>query len=76
MKKESIVYFEKPGPENTKALMELIKQKALEAKPEGATVISSGRTGKGVDAAVLMKAFGYEKAQKNRVNEIIAMVSN
>ncbi len=42
---------------------------------EGATVISSGGTNDGADAAILMQAYGYDNAQKNRINEIIAMVS-
>jgi len=43
--------------------------------PEGATVLSCGGTSEGADAAVLMTAFGFENAQKNRIHEIIAMVA-
>ncbi len=178
MKKEKIIYFEKAGPQNTSAVIGLMKEKALEAKPaavvvastsgktgleaarafagtgirllvvpfqkrmadkhnwhldsdlkkqclksgavflpeepeckmldderndlirgwycmgqgvkvalqvatmcvdtglihEGTTVLSCGGTGEGADAAVLMTAFGFENAHKNRINEIIAMV--
>jgi hypothetical protein len=42
---------------------------------EGATVISSGGSDNGADSAILMKAYGYENAKKNRINKIITMIS-